>query len=191
MDSLADLNGVGATLLGTALITSSHPHGYDCPLLDDTRYLGWDEDPCHCDYRLITHLEAVIAVWIEGRPVRVKPSESTFHLCIWEFPSNFTLDMWERDGEYSMLWDQPFKYQITIAATVDPRDQEFSYREVIMPYLTAGKLRCFELSEATFRAQGPRDKYQAQLEAQLSHLVTGTERKQDPENAHVAPRKKK
>ena len=189
MDSLADYSGATRTLLGTVLRTSRHTHGWgdiDCPTYD-THY----DDPCSCPYKDTTHLDAVIAVWVDGRPVNTKPSESTFHLCVWEFPPNYTLRWWESDGEYSMLWDRPFKYQITIAATVDPRDQEFSYREIIKPYLTDGKLKGFELSGATFRAPGPRDKYLAQLEGQLSHLLTGTERKQDPENSHVAPRKKK
>lgn len=179
MESLSDLFGPSFTLLGTSVITNYKPHTWSekCPTRNRSYHvmMDWDSS-CDCNGS-VTHIDTIIGVWLDGRPVTAKPSDATFNIYIWNFPFPYTVDMWQQLGEYSMLWDRPYDTAIAIAATVDPSDQEFKYREIIKPYMKGSVLKDkLELSKATFRAQTSSEKYLSMFEQRLANLMTGVER---------------
>lgn len=217
VDSLVDLHGHTYSLLGGSVITSYHPHTWadDCPTRD--RYC---DEACCCGDE-VNHVDAVIVIWVEGRPITSEPKDASFRILIWKFPHPFSLVTWKEMRSYSMLWKQPadeddeddegeeededmipIAADFTLAATVDTRDQEFCYRDLMKPYMKMTKFpyrteqqpwlfEVFDLSTTTFQAKTSRTKYLNQLKKQLTDLMTETARVQDPENPHVAPRKKK
>lgn len=145
------------TLLGGVIVETYRPHSWSdgCPSWDDGNWYGERDTSCMCAAQDVSFVNAVIAVWVEGRPISAKPGDVNFHVRIWKMPGQ-TLRDWEDNGAYSMLWDHTPETTFTLASTVDPRDQELSYRAIIKPYMEGDKLPKLTLSTATFRGHGAR-----------------------------------
>lgn len=190
MDGLTDLPEMkGYTLLGVYLDTTDAEYHY----YDDPDCRGYDRcHDCCCSLEDIMYVKKVVTVWVEGRPIGPKPCDANFHIRIWNLTEAcFTLRTWNTSKAFAIFTGRVPESSFTLAATVDPQDQEFSYRDMLKPYVNkSNHIDLMSPVKDTFRATSSRDKYLGQFNQCVSYLMTGFERAPEPENPHVNKRKR-